>query len=362
MKFYDTLGVSKSATKDEIKKSYKRLAIKHHPDKGGGDSELFKTISAAYGVLSDDEQRARYDQIGDEAWSMGGGNEGGGQGGGMNHADMFADMFRGFAGMGMGMGMGGFGGSQSQSQSQRQRQTRNNHLHSVNVTLHEAFHGQHKTMRVNVQKPCLKCVTRCGDCKGAGTVNQVHSNGMFHQVVTVQCEACKGSGNRVRHGTQCADCGGGGKLSTDHVIDLNIPAGVHSGHRETFKGLGEQAQGPEETPGNLIVEICVTPDASFTREGDDLTRKIDITLWDSIMGRDIEVCMFDADITINTKDLGQGIVREGERYVVRNKGMPTGKNGERGSLIITFNLKYPEKRLSSEEHHSVCEALRKLSV
>lgn len=362
MKFYDTLGLHKSATKDEIKKSYKRLAIKHHPDKGGGDSELFKTISSAYGVLSDDDQRARYDQIGDEAWSMGGGSEqGSGHGQGMSHADMFADMFRGFSGMGM--GMGSFGGQGHQPSHDDQR-VRNNHLHSVSVSLHDAFHGQHKTMRVNVEKTCMKCVIKCGSCKGAGMVNEVHSNGMFHQVVTKKCEACKGNGSRVstKPGLQCNDCKNSGKLVTDHVIHLNIPAGVHSRHRETFKGLGEQAQSPEETPGNLIVEICVTLDAVFKRDGDNLLRNIDIALWDSIMGKKFHICMFDADITLHTSELGHGIVRENEKYVLKGKGMPVcgDKDKVRGDLIITFNLTYPQSRLTPEEHARVCDALGKL--
>lgn len=359
MSFYRTLGVEPGCSKDEIRKNYKRLAIKHHPDKEGGDAEEFKKLAAAYEVLSDESSRARYDQVGDHGWNQQHQQQHQQPQTGHDPMDMFAQMF---AGMGMNMNMGGMGSPPSHPQNQVKRA---DHSHVVEITLKEAFHGVTRTLRVSLPTPCLSCAFDCGECKGKGVYNQVLANGMFHQIVRVQCSSCEGSGQQ-RH-KECNGCKSTGSVQRFDQITVKIPRGTRSGHTEKFLGFGEQKKRETEVAGDLLVEIRITEDPTFQRNGDDLHHNVKISLWDSIVGAKVVVPMLDNDVTVNTRDFGSGIVQPGKRYALGGGGMPilrTQGEGqgseveERGALVLSFEVLYPDARLTDGAKDLLVECFR----
>ena len=299
-------------------------------------------------MLSDEEKRSRYDQLGDANWANSGG--GGGGGGGMNPNDIFAKMFADF---GMG-GMGGMGGGpMGRGESQRQK---NHHIHVMNISLKEAYHGFQKNIRINIQKPCLSCVEQCFSCQGKGNVTQMHRAGFFTQIVQAACPDCKGAGVKQKGKASCTKCNGVGHSADDHNLILNIAPGVEHGHHERFKGLGEQKLNNDDVPGDLIFEIRVSDDENFVRQGNDLHHEVTISLWESIVGKDITVPLFDGPLKIKTKDFGSGIIQPGKKYAVPGKGMPN------GNLIISFKIDYPTKKLSTDERTVIRELFESLKL
>lgn len=338
-KLYDVLGVNRQTPKDEIKRVYKKLAMKHHPDKEGGDADKFKAISEAYAILGDDQERAKYDSVGDSL-----------QGNAMSHADMMAHVF---AGMGMNMNM-----NMNTPRSKR----RGDHLHTLNMSLREAFTGVTRTLRIDVKARCPMCVvTCCGACGGSGQRQQTHALGMMRHTITSTCAPCNGGGiTRSR----CQMCDSTGQRSTERILTVELPEGVSTGHRECFKGLGEQALTEGETPGDLFVEVCVATDPVFTRSGDDLQMKIRISLWDSIVGKAIVVSMFGGEVKFNTRSIGTGIMQPDKRYTLQGYGMPmgSGPKGIRGGLVVTFDVTYPPVKISDAQHAGLQVALQALGL
>lgn len=318
-KLYEKLGLSAGASKDDVKKAYKKMAIQHHPDKGG-DPEVFKEISNAYQVLSDDQKKGEYDSMSDEMWEnhMAGG--GGPPGGGFPGGDPFAAFF------------GGMFNQQQQQGPVRRR----DHVHGLRISQRDAYHGLTKTVKVNVTMMCEKCRTKCHPCDGRGNITDMRQMGPFmRQMFNRQCDACGGTGYRS---PGCEACGGKGNCSKDHTIEMKIPAGVQSGAQMMHGGLGEQACAPGEIPGNLIFVVQINDDLNFAREGNNLVHKPKISLADAITGAKIVVPHYAGDIEIDTAR-EYGIVRPGpHRYVIKNKGMPPN-----GDLFIEFDIEYPEK-------------------
>lgn len=339
MTAYDDLGLEASASKDEIKRAYKRLAMKHHPDKDGGDAECFKHVCEAYAILSDDDSRARYDAPPVQSHAFGEGFPG-------------MDIFMGMGGMAGMAGMSGMGGMAGMAGMGINR-TRNNHLHVLNVTLAEVFSGITKTLKVNVQRPCGACVSSkpCNGCSGTGVHRQTHCIGNFRQVVSIVCAACGGKGamSCANGNSVCPTCENSRLCRTEHVLTMDVPRGAQSGHNETFGGLGEQGATSSEKPGDLIVELKVTDDPIFTRNGDDLLMTVTVSLWESIIGKVVVVPMFGGELKFNTSEMDTGIVQPGRRYVLSEFGMPlcVGPKGKRGALVISFVITYPPERLSA---------------
>lgn len=356
---YEALGVDRSASKDEIKRVYKRMAMKHHPDKEGGDAERFKAISEAYAVLSDDENRTRYDAVGDQGWNNGAAPPGG-AGQPMSHAEMMAHMFAGMAGMGQ---MPGMPGMQQASRARR----RGDHVHVLKVSLREAFSGARKTLRIKVQMRCPACgTTKCGTCGGTGSRQQIHAMGMMRHVVTSTCPSCGGAGATRQ---RCDTCSNTGQRSVEHVLSVDVPVGVQTGHRECVKGLGEQSMDVDgDSPGDLYVEVSVAEDPVFTRHGDDLQMVVGISLWDSIVGKTFTVQTLgdktEQPLTIDTRSMGTGVMQAGRRYLLAGHGMPlsSGPKGSRGGLAVTFVISYPSSRLSVEQHAGLSAAISSLGL
>ena len=341
MKFYDVIGVGQQASPDEIKKAYKTKARTCHPDKGG-DPEQFKELSAAYEVLSDPQQRSKYDAIGDNGWAAGGGGGGGGpMHDPFDHSSIFEQFF----------GMGGMGGQRRQGAPRRCA----DHRHALHISLADAYHGIKRTLKAGVKKSCDQCRASCYACQGVGSVTHVQRMGMFTQMMSKQCESCKGCGVTFRG---CGKCENKGSWQEAHMIDVELPPGVATGFQKSFKGLGEQALKDGDTCGDLIIEVIVGPDRLFERVGPDLTMTVEITLAESMIGKVLEIpTLDDGKFTVNTADFG--VVRPGDTYRIQGRGMPKAGGGK-GCLLLTFKVAYPPpaSKLDAEKKEKLLEVFK----
>ncbi len=341
---YDTLGVAKGASKEEIKRAYKKLAVQNHPDKGG-DPEKFKEISNAYQILSDDDKRDRYDQLGDDGFNnMAGG--GGDPFNGMDAHHIFEQMFGG--------GMGGmpfhfdfgFGGGGPRGPIKKKT-----HLHPIRISLGDAYNGVHKTIKVSVQRNCTKCREMCHNCQGRGQVTDMRRMGFITQMMQRACDRCQGTGSTSKG---CNDCEGQGTYREEKKLELHIPSGVQSGHKLVFEGLGEQAMNENEIAGDLVFEIHVSPHEHFQRNGDDLLYNTTISFADSVVGKTISIPHFSGTVEVATHEFG--ILQPNKPYIIPGKGMPN------GNLVLTFHIKYPVQKLSTEHRGKMKDLLTEMGL
>jgi len=308
MNHYETLGLQQDASTDDIKRAYKKLAMKHHPDRGG-DAEKFKTVGQAYEVLSDPDRRARYDQFGtDDPQQQP-------QGPGPDISQMFQNMFGG----------GGFPGQQRQ-------QTMDRH-HTIDLTLEQVYTGTDKTIKVPVTKHCQSCAMACTQCQGRGMIVQ-EMMGMMGQLFGRPCDHCHTSGV-VRKG--CPGCNHKKTLIETMMINLHVEKGIHTGTQHRLQGLGEQARSNRERTGDLIITFKVKPHPKFERRGDDLRYVMTVTFQESVEGLDVTVPHFGGPVQFNTlKEFG--ILDPRRDYVIKGKGLTaTGSN-----LLVNFDVQYPK--------------------
>ena len=337
-KLYRALGVEPGASVDEIKRAYKRLALQHHPDRGG-DQDAFKEISHAHEVLSDDEKRRRYDALGDH----GGGNGGGGGDGAaefaaaFNMQDIFSQMF----------GSGGHGFQQQrQQQSQGQRTVR-----ALQVDLKDVFTGFERVLPIQVMRPCETCLRPCGACRGQGQVTRVMQLGPgFQQHVTAPCDACRGEGKQ--HAPGCATCEGRGKVQVNQSVHVVVPRGCANGHEFAFPGVGVS---PRDV---LVLKLSVRDDPAFDRVDNDLHFRAAIMFADSVLGAKVPVPWFGGEFDVDTR--GWGVVHPGRKYMVPGKGMPSPSGGQ-GNLVVTFDVTYPSTALSDAQVEALAPLLRGLA-
>jgi DnaJ-class molecular chaperone len=308
---YEALGVRPDASESDIKKAYRRLAMQHHPDKGG-DSEQFKKIQGAYDLLSDPQKRQNFDQFGTAD-----GPQMGGAGG--FPADIFAQMFGGGVNM-------PFGGPRGPKRC-------GNMEHEVRISLEESYRGLNKNFKITLGKWCQHCVTKCGHCGGRGSVHMQMGPMAFQQ----PCNACQSKGT-MRSG--CQSCNFKKKKIEPLNLELKIPPGVEDGHVMLGHGLGEQPQGPDEEPGDIVFHIRVVPHQELMRQGLDMVWMTKISFEDSVNGKTITVPHFDGPITIDTADWG--VIDPREDYVVLNKGFKW--EDKKGRLRISFNVVYPNSK------------------
>lgn len=358
-KLYEALGLQKGASASEIKSAYRKLAVVHHPDKGG-DADKFKDISAAYNILGDDEKRQEYDQIGDEGLAN---NGGGGGGGGFNPHDIFSQMF-GNMNMGGG-GFGGFGGFHHHHHHHQQQQPRNikrsDRIHEMHMSLKDSYFGMRKNLKIGIERKCFECLQKCHSCQGRGIINGMVRDGPFTQIIQRQCDRCNGTGNMTSGNKSCSNCAGTGCKMEEKNLQLDIPRGVDSasGGNNTYvaQGLGEQAQTREETSGDLHLRFIVDADPVFRRQGPQLHMdKIPISFVDSVVGKVIDIAHFDGVFQVNTRETF-GILQPLKEYTIANKGMPRDTSGKRfGNLIVTFDIQYPEKLLNENEAKILSDA------
>ena len=345
--YYEVLGVSKSASESEIKKAYRKLALKLHPDQGG-DKDKFAEVSEAYDVLSKPEKRQMYDRGGHDAANMSGFGGPGGFGG-RAPEDIFSDFFGG--GFGDVFGRGG----------RQQQQVRDLDV-KLSLTLEEVASGCLKKIRVKRPSICGKCrgegakpgtKTKCQQCGGTGQEVMQHrmGQGMVQQVVSA-CRRCKGQGTTVRPEDQCAPCSGDGYVQTSEEISVQIPAGIPD--KATMQMPGEGGEMPNAMPGNLNIHITTQPHKVYQRKGNDLIVHHDITLSEALMGLEMNLKLLDGrQVVVRSK--ANETLQPNNIIELPNEGIKSHNGGARGSIYIVTKIALPQT-LTEEQKKAVTDA------
>lgn len=351
--YYEVLGVDKNADDATLKKAYRKLAKKYHPDMNPGDKEAeakFKEATEAYSVLSDADKRRQYDQFGHAAFENGGGGAGGGFGGfdfGGDMGDIFGDIFGDL-----------FGGGGGRRRANNGPMKGANLRAAVNIMFQEAITGCDKELEINLKDPCKKCngtgakpgtsPETCKKCNGSGQVVMTQQS-MFGMVrnVTV-CPDCQGTGKIIRE--KCPDCRGTGFTSSRKKIQVSIPAGIDDGQSIRIRDKGEPGTngGPR---GDLLVEVRVARHPVFAREDMNIFSSANISFAQAALGGKIRIPTVDGDVEYEVKPGTQ----PNTRIRLRGKGVPSLRNKNiRGDHYVTLTLQVPTN-LSNESK----EALRK---
>ena len=358
--YYEVLGVDRSASDDELKKAYRKLAMKYHPDRNKGDADAekkFKEASEAYDVLRDPQKRQRYDQFGHS------GMNGGGFGGASDFGSAdFEDIFSRFSDIFGSDIFGGdpFGGSRGQSRRRRGTGRPGSDMKlRVELTLEEIAEGTEKTLKVKKHVKCDSCngtgaeteadFETCGTCNGVGEVRQV-SRTMFGQFVNVQpCPTCNGEGKIIKN--RCSECGGEGRIKQDEKIKVNIPSGVANGNYITLRRQGNAGiRGGQ--PGDLIVLIEEKPHDNFEREGNDIFYDLSLSIPDAILGTEVQVPTLKGKAKVKIEPGTQ----PGKLLRMKERGIKGLNNSGTGDQYIRVNI-YVPKDLTDEERAHV-EALQ----
>ena len=340
--YYEVLGVSKGASDDEIKKAYRKLAKKYHPDVNPGDQAAeakFKEVNEAYSILSDKEKRARYDQFGHAGVdpNYGAGGPGGGFGFDMGDTDL-GDIFGSF----FGGGFGGFGGSSSARRNgpQKGESLRAN----LTITFEEAAFGCEKEINLNRSEECEAChgsgcepgttAETCPDCRGTGVVRVQQRTGGFAFSSTAACARCRGTGKIIH--SPCKACSGSGSVKKSKRVTVSIPAGIDDGQAVSLRGQGNAGKngGPA---GDLIVGVRVKPSNQFRRDGTTVLYEQPVTFYQAVMGAELEIPTIDGKVKYN---LPAG-TQPGTTFRLRGKGIPELRGRGRGDQYVTVNVQVP---------------------
>lgn len=348
--YYDILGVSKNASADEIKKAYRKLAIKFHPDKNPDDKsaeDKFKEGAEAYEVLSNPEKKQRYDQFG-HAGAQGG--YGGGQGG-MNMDDIFSQFGDIFGGGGGSPFDSFFGGGGQSSRGGRRVQRGTNLRIKVKLTLEEIANGIEKKIKVNKQIVCNTCdgsgakdknsFSTCKTCGGSGAVRRVTNTILGQMQTTSTCPTCNGEGTSIT--AKCGTCQGEGVTRGEETISINIPAGVSEGMQLSMSGKGNAAP-RGGVPGDLIILIEEIPHESLKREGINIIYDLHVSFVDATLGASVEVPTIDGKARIKLEPGTQG----GKILRLKGKGIPEVNSYHKGDQLIQVNIWTP-KTINNEE-------------
>lgn len=342
--YYEVLGVSKDADDAAIKRAYRQLAKKYHPDMNPGDKEAeakFKEASEAYAVLSDADKRRQYDQFGHAAFDGGAGGAGGFDFGGMDMGDIFGDIFGDF-----------FGGGRSRSQSNGPMKGQNIRT-SVRITFEEACFGVDKEIDVTLKEECATChgtgakpgtsPETCKKCGGKGQVVFTQQS-LFGVVRNVQsCPDCHGTGKIIKE--RCSDCGGSGYISKRKKISVSIPAGIDNGQCVRIRDKGEPGVNGGQR-GDLLVEVAVSRHPIFQRQDRDIFSTAPITFAQAALGGDVRIKTVDGEVIYTVKPGTQ----TNTRVRLRNKGVPSLRNKQiRGDHYVTLVVEVPTKMNSEQK-------------
>ncbi len=333
--YYEILGVQKNATEEEIKKSYRRLAMKYHPDRNQNDKDAeakFKEAKTAYEVLSDQSKRANYDRFGHAGVNPGAAGHGPGGFDFENAGDVFGDIFGDI-----------FGGARrgGQSRQQQQRAQRGSDLmYEMSITLEEAVHGVTKEITIPKYSACATChgsgskagsaPTNCTKCHGSGQVHVQHGFIAMAQ----PCAACSGTGRVIKD--PCSTCHGQGRTRQNKTLSVKIPAGVDNGDRIRLTGEGEA--GMHGAPaGDLYVQVHVQPNQIFERDGEDLHCEIPVTIVTATLGGEIEVPTLSGDVKLKIPAETQS----GKQFRLRGKGVKALRSAHVGDLLCRVVVETP---------------------
>ena len=357
--YYETLGISKGASKDEIKKAFHKLAHKYHPDKKEGDADKFKEVSEAYSILSDDKKRAEYDSYG-RVFGGGSGagagfggfgaggfdfsqfSAGGGQDFGFDMGDIFSDFFAGAAG------------------SPRQRRGRDISI-DLEISFKESVFGTQRRVLLAKTALCDTCrgtgatpgseMQTCTHCGGAGKVHETTSSFFGTVTMETRCRHCRGTGSVPKE--KCRTCRGEGVYKKQEEIEVAVPAGIEGGEMIRLSGAGEAVSGGQA--GDLYVKVHVAPDPRFKKEGPNIVTELSVKLSDALLGGSYKIQTLDGDEPI---DIPAG-VSHGEVIKVKSKGVPV-RGGRRGDLLVRVKITLPTKL--SRGARSLVEKLREEGV
>jgi len=359
--YYEILGVPKTASKDEIKKAFYKLAQKYHPDKKGGNEAKFKQANEAYQVLSDEAKRSKYDQYGSaDAQGFGGSQSGfegfdfsqgfgGFQNGGAdfdmgNLNDIFSDFFG-----------GGMGGGRQEVRRGRDIST------EIQISFADSVFGVTRKVLITKTSTCQTCkgsgakpgtkMETCKNCNGKGRIRESKRTIFGNIASTKTCEVCLGTGEVPKE--VCEKCKGKGVLRREEEVSIMIPAGIRDGEMIRMTGYGEAVS--KGTTGDLYIKINVAPHPVFKREGNDLVMNLNLKLSDALLGVKYPIQTLDGEIEVTIPE-GVSI---NEILRVRGKGVPTGKN-KRGDLLIKLNIKLPSKL--SRKSREIVEELKKEGI
>ena len=346
--YYEVLGLNKSAGEAEIKKAYRGLAKKYHPDMNPGDAEAeakFKEVNEAYAVLSDSEKRAKYDQFGHAAFDPASGGSGFGGFGGFGDFGDLGDIFGSFFG-------GGFGGGAS---ARRNAPTRGEDVGArVTITFEEAAFGVKKDVSFQRIQKCDECsgsgaakgstAETCSACGGSGQKRVTQRIGGMAFQSTVTCDACHGSGKIIKN--PCSNCRGTGYVKVNKKLSVNIPAGIDDGERIALRGQGCDGRNGGPT-GDLILTVSVKRHTFFERDGYDLYCEIPITVADATLGAEIDVPTLEGNEKFTIPEGTQ----PGTRFTLRQKGIPYVNSNRRGDLIFVVNVEIPKGLSDKQKEH-----------
>lgn len=345
---YDALEVPPTATEAELRKAYRKLALKYHPDKNPDAGEKFKDVSHAYEILSDPQKRQVYDQYGSAGLS---GDAGGP--GGMSPEDLFSTLFGGGL-----FGSGGPGRPQSTGPKKGKDM-----LHQIKVTLEDLYRG--KTTKLALQKSviCNKCdgrggkagaVKTCGDCGGRGVKLTIRQMGPMIQQMQQICGECRGEGEVMKEKDRCKQCNGKKVVQERKVLEVHVDKGMKGGQRVVFNGEADQA--PGIIPGDVVIVLEELEHARFKRNGDDLLYKAKVDLLTALAGGKFHIEHLDKRILV-VHILPGEVIRPGDHKMLVGQGMPSHRHHDMGNMYVEFEIDFPESRWTSEENIALLETI-----
>ena len=350
--FYEILGVSKSASQEEIKKAYRKVAMQYHPDRNPGDKaaeEKFKEAAEAYEILNDPDKKAQYDRFGHSAF--GSGRSAGGYGGGMNMDDIFSQFGDIFGDEGFGSF---FGGNGRRSGGGQHRGTRGSNLRvKLKMNFEEIAKGANKTIKVKKHVKCGTCqgsgakdknsMQTCGTCNGSGQVRRVQNTFLGQMQTVTTCPTCNGDGTTIT--AKCTACKGDGRVYGEETVTIDIPAGVQEGMQLSISGKGNAGE-RGGAAGDLIVLIEEEQHPQLQRDGLNVAFELHISFPDAVFGTQVEVPTIDGRAKIKIPAGTQS----GKIFRLKGKGFPHVNSYEKGDQLIHVNIWTPQHVSSDEKH------------